>query len=87
MDRYTTELAEILREAEPKIFCSYEPIDIARYCMFYVMCKWGFERWIRIDGYEYDECSIEYLEKVYEKGYSAIVHDGKVIGYKKEKAL
>lgn len=31
--------------------------------------------------------SLEYVEKAQEKGFSAIVHDGKILGFRKEKTL
>lgn len=82
MDRFT-KLAELLREAG--MFTGLTPMDIAKYCLHYVMCIWGYEEHINVPGYEWGESSIEYLEEVYKKGYAAIIHDGKLLGFRKEK--
>ena len=35
------------------------------------------------DKDEYPSCSIAYCERAYEKGWEAIVNDGKLLGFKK----
>ena len=87
MRNYSETLAEIMRDAEPDMFKGYSSEDIATCCMFYSMNKLGYEYWIDIPGYEYREPTIEYLEKAYEMGYAAIIHDGKLLGFRKEKVL
>lgn len=79
-------LAEILREAKPTLFIGNTE-DIASFCMYLMTQKYGVEEWVDIPGYEYEEPTIEYLEKAYEMGYAAIIHDGKFLGFRKEKVL
>jgi hypothetical protein len=79
------EMAELLREAEPKMFAGYRTYMIARYCMFYMMCKWGLTQHVDIEGFEDGESSIEYLEEAYKRGWAAVLHDGKLIGFRKER--
>lgn len=79
-------LAEILREVRPTLFIGNTE-DIASLCMYLMTQKYGVEEWVDIPGYEYGVPTIEYLEKVYEMGYAAIIHDGMLLGFRKEKVL
>lgn len=36
---------------------------------------------------ENETASIEFLERMYEQGYSAVINDGKLLGFQKENAL
>ena len=36
---------------------------------------------------KFDGNTVEYCEKVFEQGYSVIINDGQLIGFKKEEAL
>lgn len=83
MDRFN-KLAELLRESG--ILTGYANKDIATYCMARTAYQWEFEEHVNVPGYEWGESSIEYLEEAYKRGYAAIIHDGHLLGFKKEKA-
>ena len=76
-------VANLLRQEQP-IFCYGTDLEIAEWSMFYVLGHqdYGLDSEV-LDG----EATIESLEKAYEKGWAAIINDGKLLGFRKEKSL
>ena len=78
-------IANMLRQAYPRVYDGTTE-DIAEKCLFETFWRCGFELPEFFLKYG-EEINIEFVERVYEKGYSAIINDGKLLGFRKENAL
>ena len=74
-------LAELMRDAEPILYRGWTVEEIAIDCIARRLEKLGFGEH---DLFEY---TIEDLENLYKKGWAAVIHDGKLLGFRKEKSL
>jgi len=78
--------AEFLRQTEPRFFNGTD-LDVAVTAMFRAMCAHGCDLPTLLDLYE-KPYTIQSLEEMYEEhGYCAIINDGKLIGFQREKTL
>ena len=76
-------IAELLRQEKPTICCGTS-LEIAKFAMFYFAEMNDLSTVsVVIDG----TANIKSLEEAYEKGYAAIINDGKLLGFKYEKKV
>ena len=78
-------IANILRQEFPRVYDGTTE-EIAEKCLFETFWRCGYELPEFFLNYG-EEISAEFVERVHEKGYAAIVNDGKLLGFKKENAL
>lgn len=79
------ECAEFLRQTEPRFFNGTD-LDVAVSAMFYTISRKDYELPILLDCFE-KPYTIQSLEEMYEEhGCCAIINDGKLIGFVREKA-
>ena len=78
-------VANILKQEHPYTF-SGTPRQIAERCLLDVFWRSGYE--LPENFYIDDEVlSIENVEHIYDRGYAAVINDGKLIAFKKENVL
>ena len=78
------EIAGFLRQVSPRIFWGSD-LEIAQKAMFQYLGYKGYDlpTILEVLGKPY---TVQSLEEMYEKGYSAIINDGKLVGFVREKA-
>ena len=75
----TNRIMSLLRQERRHLFVGEESISAKTIFTALVLC------YLSLIGYEVptEETTIEYVERMYEKGYEAIINDGKLLGFKK----
>lgn len=78
-------VAGLLRQVDPE-FCNGSDLEVAKYTMFCYMTRFGYRlpSGVITPG---KEVTLEDVERAYEDGYSAIINDGKLLGFNTERAL
>lgn len=75
----TNRIMSLLRQERRHLFIGEDSISAKTIFTTLVLC------YLSRLGYEVptEETTIEYVERMYEKGYEAIINDGKLLGFKK----
>ncbi len=75
----TNRIMNLLRQERRHLFVGEDSISAKTIFTTLVLC------YLSHLGYEVPsgETTIEYVERMYEKGYEAIINDGKFLGFKK----
>lgn len=76
-------IANVLRLAYPTVYDGTTE-EIAEKCLYETFWRCGFE--LPENFLEYgEEINVEFIERVCKRGYSAIINDGKMLGFRREK--